>query len=108
MEYKKLEVKIHVPKKEGDNYYVYLYDKEAQKIVKKFYKGLNVYSNANDCLSAAEDMQKALRLRLNNGYVPKTKHTTLPKFEVQEIDIIKSLNFSIESMENRLERKTVL
>lgn len=101
------EVKIFIPKKDGDLHYVYLYDKDSKKIVQKYYKGINVDPLPEDRLAAAEDMQKAIIIKLKSGWLPKTKISTLPQFVAEEILIIPALEKSIESMYNRLEKKTV-
>lgn len=101
------EVKIFIPKKQDDLHYVYLYDKESKKIIQKYYKGINIYPEAEERLSAAEDLQKAILIKLKSGWLPKTKKNTLPQFIAEEILIIDALELSIESMYKRLEKKTV-
>lgn len=58
MESNNLDVKIYIPAKPGDMYYVYIYDKSTQKIINKFYKGINKDPDPEERLSACEDMQK--------------------------------------------------
>jgi len=91
-----LEVKIYTPKKGGD-FYVYLYDTESQEVIKKFYKGINIYPDSTERLSAAEDLAKAVEGRLKVGWKPKKK-SALPALHLETITIGQACFKAIELM----------
>lgn len=108
MENKHLEPRMHIPKEKG-MFYVYLYDTKEQKIIQKYYKGLNDPKKIfEEKLSDTEAMYDALKIQLKSGWVPKFKRPTLPKFIAPEILIGQALNQATENMKKRLKRKTVM
>lgn len=107
MESKDLDVEINIPKKKDGLYYVYLYYNVSQVVVKKYYKGINIDPDPAERLSAAQDLQMALRNKLKSGWVPKTKETSLPEYKPPIVFICDSLDIAINEMRKRLERKTV-
>lgn len=107
MKNKDLDVRIYTPKNSNGLYYVYLYDKVDQKIIQKYYKGINSDPDPEERLSAAEDMQKAILLKLKAGWEPRVKKNALPQFVPKEIIITEALNDALITMRLRLKKKTV-
>ena len=90
-----LEVRIYTPKVENGDYYVYLYNTETQKVVKKYYKGINTFPSAADRLSAAEDLAKAVSIQLKTGWKPKKK-SSLPEYNIESLKIGEALDKALE------------
>ncbi|AZA50338.1 hypothetical protein EG346_20100 [Chryseobacterium carnipullorum] len=107
MESKDLDAAISIPKKQDGLFYVYLYNKVSQEVIKKYYKGINIDPDPKERLTAAEVYQKVLRSKLKTGWLPKTKLSSLPIFVPVNILINDALDVAIESMRKRLERKTI-
>ena len=99
-----LEVKIYTPENGGD-FYVYLYDTETQKVIKKFYKGINIYPNPEERLSAAQDLAKAVGIRLRGGWAPKKK-SLLPDLEIQQLTIGEAFNKGLELAKSKVKPRT--
>lgn len=97
---KNLEIKIFTPKNGGD-YYVYIYDKNSQKILKKFYKEINTYHNDEERLCAAQDMQKALEIKIRAGWLPN-----IGKSLIQPIDIYTAFSKAIEQIKGKVSKNT--
>lgn len=81
-----LEVKIYTPKKKDGDFYIYLYDTESQEVIKKIYRGINIYPEHTDRLSAAEDLAKVVESRLRAGWTPKKK-SVLPTLIIESLTI---------------------
>lgn len=96
-----LEVKIFTPKNNNGDYYVYLYDSKSQQIIKKFYKGINTYPDPEERFSAAEDLAKALSIKLNAGWSPVVKKSVLPVLETENLLIGQALMKGIGLMSNK-------
>lgn len=100
---------MHIPKDEKGMFYAYLYDKEGQKIIQKYYKGLNIPGKPfEERLSSTEEMFDALKIKLKAGWAPKVKRAKLPQFVAPELLISEALHISTENMKKRLKRKTVM
>jgi len=100
-----LEVKIYTPKNRVGDFYVYLYDTLSQEVIKKFYKGINIYPDHEERLSAAEDLAKAVNIRLRGGWSPKKK-SVLPSLIIESIDIGQACNKALELLKERLSNGT--
>lgn len=96
-----LEVKIFTPKNKNGEYYVYLYDPMLQKIIKKFYKGINIYPEPEERFSAAEDLSKALSIKLKAGWLPVNKKSVLPMLETESLTIGMALEKGIALMSQK-------
>ncbi|MDR4892303.1 MULTISPECIES: tyrosine-type recombinase/integrase [unclassified Chryseobacterium] len=90
-----LEIRIYTPKDEKGDYYVYLYNTDTQKVVKKYYKGINISPDPEDRLSAAEDLAKAVSIQLKTGWRPKKK-SSLPEYSVEKLKIGNALEKALE------------
>lgn len=100
-----LEVKIYSPKKKDGDFYVYLYDTYTQEVIKKFYKGINIYPEPEERLSAAEDLAKAVGIRLRGGWSPKKK-SVLPELEVQQLTIGEAFDKALELAKSKVKSRT--
>lgn len=98
---KNLEAKIQIPKKVNGDYYVYIYDISSQKIIQKYYKGINTTLDPEERFSAAQDMQKALTIKLKSGWIPN-----VGKIQLKTSTISEALEQAILCMKGKVSKNT--
>lgn len=67
---KDYEVQIYAPKDLSHDWYVYIYDTNDRKIIKKFYKGLKRADNYLDRMATAMNLKRAIKLEMKDGWRP--------------------------------------
>ncbi|MCT4228729.1 hypothetical protein HZP39_04345 [Elizabethkingia anophelis] len=104
-----LEVKIYEAEMPG-LWYVYIYDVNLQKTVKKFYKGINKTDDPEERLKRAQYLQKEVALQLKVGVKfksNKSKKKSLPTPYRQDISVGEAYSRAyILLQESDLEPKT--
>ncbi len=101
MKNKNLEAKIYIPKNIDGLYYVYIYDKSTQKIIQKYYKGINVYVESEERFEAAQDLQQAFNLKLKTGWLPKVGEVLITPIGIKE-----AFEESIKNMKGKVSKNT--
>ncbi|MBV6879634.1 hypothetical protein KVY03_07245 [Epilithonimonas sp. FP105] len=96
-----LEAKIHIPKKRDGGYYVYIYDSSSHKIIQKYYKGINVDPDPEERLYAAQDLQKALMIKLKSGWIPN-----VGKDLIKPTTITIAFNEAIQRLDGKVSKNT--
>ncbi|MDR2205843.1 MAG: site-specific integrase [Flavobacteriaceae bacterium] len=104
---KNFEVRIYSPENRNERWYVYVYNTETQKIVQKFYKGINVDLDLPNRRLRCEVLKESLEREIKNGWKPKEKKNALPQPEDLGFNIIQAFDFAIEIMKAKLAKKTI-
>ena len=101
MENKNLEPKIYIPNSKIGLHYVYIYDKITQKVIQKYYKGINTDPDPLERLYAAQDLQEALRLKLKSGWIPNVGKSLITPISIKE-----ALEEAIKRLEGKVSKNT--
>ena len=90
---KNFEVRIYSPDSTVERWYVYIYNTETRKIIKKLYKGINSKSDLKVRMMYCEMYKDTLEKELKAGWVPG-KATVSQKTE--NLKINDAIDFALE------------
>ncbi len=102
---KNFEVEICSSENINQDWYVYIYDTNQQKIIQKFYKGINVDYDANNRRIRCEALKESIEKELKSGWVPKSKKKQLPQPEDKGYNIIEAFDIAFKIFDKKVQRK---
>ena len=103
---KNFEVRIYSPENLNERWYVYIYNTINQKVIQKFYKGINSVLDYQDRMIRCEVLKESLEKELKSGWVPKTEKKLLPQPEDLGFKILDAFDFVFEIFKTKLAKKT--
>lgn len=99
---KNLSVRIYSPTDMNARWYVYIYNNETQKIIKKIAKGINNHVDYASRMAASEALKSILELKLKEGI----NIDSSSKQKLKSLKVCDALDFGLEKKEASLKKKS--